>query len=250
MTTDDHNSKRRPPASAWARHAGAAAAAVVLNVALVVFLSAWSRPSGPPARPATLAVPLEVVDLPAEEMEIVPSEPPAHAAPAEPPPVERPLPTPRVPEMPAPSVRLEVPARAGMDAVAIPEVPPELPEFAALPVVAPPARVGPVVPTPKPRPPRKVALSRGPMLLQPPDLSDYYPRRARMRAVTGRTTVRLTVSAEGRVTDVAILASTPEGIFEIAARRVSRTLRFRPALRDNRPVPAVVSLNLIWKLED
>jgi TonB family protein len=86
-------------------------------------------------------------------------------------------------------------------------------------------------------------------MIKPPNLSDYYPRRARMREITGRTQVRLTLDADGKVVRVEVLSSTPEGVFEVAARRVGRSLRFQPALRNNRPVATAVVLNLVWRLE-
>jgi len=87
------------------------------------------------------------------------------------------------------------------------------------------------------------------VLLRPPDLAEYYPRRARMRGTTGSTRLRLTVDADGRVADVEVLDATPTGVFEHAARRVGRSLSFRPALRNGRPVPARVTLRLVWRLE-
>ena len=95
----------------------------------------------------------------------------------------------------------------------------------------------------------KPGTSRGPLMIQPPNLSDYYPRRARLREITGKSTIRLTIDARGKVTLAEVLASTPEGVFETAARRVGRSLHFQPALRNNRPVAATVLLNLLWRLE-
>jgi protein TonB len=87
------------------------------------------------------------------------------------------------------------------------------------------------------------------VLIEPPDLAAYYPRRARMQGVAGTTRIRLTLAADGRVTEVEVLDSTPPGVFEMAARRVGEALQFRPAVRDGRPVAARVSLNLVWRLE-
>jgi TonB family protein len=87
------------------------------------------------------------------------------------------------------------------------------------------------------------------VLLRPPDLADYYPRRARLSGTTGRSTVRVTVDERGAVTGVAVVDSTPPGVFDHAATRVARTLRFRPALRDGRPTRSAVSIDMIWRME-
>ena len=71
-----------------------------------------------------------------------------------------------------------------------------------------------------------------------------------MRGTTGRTAIRIIIDADGKVTSVETLSSSPRGVFENAARRVGMSLRFHPALRNGRPVGARVSLNIVWNLED
>jgi len=231
------------PAKRWTRHSAAVLATLVLNVLLVGFLVAWMGRSRR-GRPAPLwVVPVEVVETAPEEMDVADeTRPDVAAVPLPPEPV---LPAPPLPERSA----MDPPPSAALplifDAVRTPslQVPPysvEVPEPAA------PAR--PALQA-KPGPRRQVGTSRGPVLVEPPNLADYYPRRARMQGVTGRTGVRLIVGADGRVTDVEILSSTPPGIFENAAQRVGRSLQFQPALRSGRPAAAAVSLNLIWRIE-
>ena len=97
--------------------------------------------------------------------------------------------------------------------------------------------------------PARPGLRHGPMLLSRPGLSDYYPRRALARGIAGKTYIRITIDAAGQVTDVQVITSQPAGVFEHAAGRVGRALNFRPARRAGKPIPAVVFLNLVWRVE-
>jgi len=239
---------RDAPVKRWTRHSAAVVATLALNALLVAFLIAWmGRSRGD--RPTPLwAVPVEVTDAAPAEMDLVDEAPPDVAADVPEPP-EPALPVPPLPE--TASVDLSSPAAVPLvfDVVRAPslEVPPySVEEAAAAPPVPAPAR-----PAPKAEPAgkREVGTTRGPILVEPPNLADYYPRRARMRGVTGKTGVRLTIGADGRVRDVQILSSEPPGVFENAARRVGQSLQFRPALREDRPTAAAVSFNLIWRLQ-
>lgn len=94
-----------------------------------------------------------------------------------------------------------------------------------------------------------VGQSEGPQLLAPPDPAAYYPYAARANGTTGNTLVRLSVGGDGAVTAVEVVESAPPGVFEDAARRLGRALRFRPAMANGRPVPARVELRLNWRLD-
>jgi protein TonB len=98
-------------------------------------------------------------------------------------------------------------------------------------------------------PARPQGVSRGPLLLEPPPLGDFYPRMAQRQRITGVTWLRLRVDAEGRVTEATVLQSTPGDVFDSAARRVARRMRYQPALRNGRPVPARVRIKLVWRPE-
>jgi protein TonB len=84
-------------------------------------------------------------------------------------------------------------------------------------------------------------------MLQPPPLRDFYPRLASRRDITGTTRVRLHIDRNGRVSDVTVLESQPARIFDRAARRAARQMRYDPAMRNGRPVPDVVELKLVWE---
>ncbi len=248
MKAAANNRMHEPPARRWTRHSAAVLATLVLNVLLVAFLVAWMGQSRR-ERPTPLwSVPVEVIDASPEEMDLV-DEAPHDVAADVPAPPEPTLPVPPLLERPSVDPSPSAAFPVVFEAVRAPslDVPPYSVEAAESASHAP----APVPGMPKagPTPQRKVGASRGPLLVQPPNLEDYYPRRARMRGVTGKTSVRLTVGADGRTTNVQILNSTPPGVFENAARRVGRSLQFRPALRNDRPTAAAVSLNLIWRIE-
>lgn len=262
MTSErtDEAMRRRDGWRAWLRHGGALGATVALNALLLAFLVAWRADRGE-AQPPVRAVPLQVVEP--EVIEEQPEEPEPvveMAAPEpvqEPPLPEPPLPEPAPPELPEepPPVRLDIEVPLATETPAFEALPPPPVE----PTPPPPPQPRPAPPKPAPRPtpkpppepepaPRR-GPDRSPVVLEPPDLSAYYPRRARMRGVSGRSTIRVTVDRRGTVTGVQVLASTPADVFDHAARRVGRSLRFRPALRDGEPVAATVTLKLVWRLE-
>jgi len=247
MTTTPANPAHRSPARQASRHTAAVAVALALNAGLVLFMVTWLDRSRS-ARPTTVpAVPMAVQEMEPEEMEIAkgPASEPVPAPPA----VEPPLPPPEVLEISALDLPAPAPAPLSVDApatatssLAVPAY--EAQALPAAPAPLPAAGTGEAAPQAGP-----VRASRGPVLLRPPDMSEYYPRRARMRGLTGTSHIRLTVDADGRVTDVAVADSSPPGVFEQAALRVGRSLAFRPALRDGEAVPARVTLRLIWRLE-
>jgi protein TonB len=243
--------KRRSPARHGLRHAGAVVLALALNLALVVFMVTWLERSEAARPSAALAVPLEVRPIEPEEMEMAEGPAVDEAVPSPPVPRQPPLPEPEVLEVTAPDLSMPQPAPLALETA----------EVATASSLAVPAYEGIAEPAAPPAPPPPtggearegkptvVRPSRGPVLIRPPDLSEYYPRRARMRGTTGSTRIRLTVDADGRVTAVEVLESSPAGVFEHAARRVGRSLSFRPALREGKAVPARVTLRLVWRLE-
>ena len=145
----------------------------------------------------------------------------------------------------------ELPAMPKLDTAAAPDplalrLPPATPGEVELnldfriPQVAPPApsRGG-----------LRGGLNHGPLLIEPPDLAAYYPYSARQRGITGVSVVRVSVSAEGAVTAVELLESSPEGVFDDAARRLGRSLRFRPAHLNGKPAAVRTRVKLNWRLD-
>lgn len=63
-----------------------------------------------------------------------------------------------------------------------------------------------------------------------------YPRRAEQAGIEGWVEVEFTVAETGEVKDIAVTAAKPPGIFEQAAIGALSKWRYRPVLRDEKPV--------------
>jgi TonB family protein len=74
-----------------------------------------------------------------------------------------------------------------------------------------------------------------------------YPRRARKRRQRGNVSVSFVVTQEGLPVDLHLVRSVAKDIDESAMRAVRR-LRFRPASRDGKPVPAHVTIDVTFLL--
>lgn len=92
-------------------------------------------------------------------------------------------------------------------------------------------------------------MGSGPMLLEPPDLSAYYPPSALRKKITGTTELQVVVDESGRTAQVVVVASTPGGIFEVAAQRLGQSLLFRPAQEGGKPIAARTRITLHWTLD-
>ena len=63
-----------------------------------------------------------------------------------------------------------------------------------------------------------------------------YPPQAKDRGIEGWCHVRFTVTKEGRVKDVVVVAAKPENIWDRAAIRAVSNWRYQPALKDGKPI--------------
>lgn len=81
-------------------------------------------------------------------------------------------------------------------------------------------------------------------------VAPVYPRAALEDNVSGEVRVRITVDAEGKVTDTVIVESTPAGVFDDAALAAVRRWRFKPAEVDGRPVESSSIQSLLFRLGD
>ena len=84
-------------------------------------------------------------------------------------------------------------------------------------------------PTPvhRPGPPKPaVADDTPPRLIH--DVAPEYPLSAMRRGLSGRVRLEFTVRPDGRVADVSVVASAPEGVFDEAAVAAARQWRFEP----------------------
>ena len=76
-----------------------------------------------------------------------------------------------------------------------------------------------------------------------------YPARARSRGIEGYVLFSLVVSAEGRLSDVTVLESEPQGVFDDSARQAIDSMRCNPAQYQGRPVRVRIQKPVQFALE-
>jgi protein TonB len=94
-----------------------------------------------------------------------------------------------------------------------------------------------------------LSITTPPVLLYQPDLAMFYPGRARRAKISGKTQLLLDIDASGEVAHIQIKQSIPEGVFERAARRAAKKLRYKASVRNGRPQSSKVSMEFIWTLD-
>lgn len=113
-----------------------------------------------------------------------------------------------------------------------------------------PVPTPPYVPPP-PLPPRDPVLTEA--SIDPRALAAFqpdYPGAMIRQGLEGAVTVRVTISAEGRVTDIVRIAATDESFWLATRRHALRKWRFRPATRDGVAVSATKTLTVRFTLTD
>lgn len=71
-----------------------------------------------------------------------------------------------------------------------------------------------------------------------------YPDEADRQRLSGKVRLKLKLEADGRVSDVDVVSSTPPGLFDDAAARAFRDAHFAPAQKNGRPVRALVLIEV------
>ncbi|MDO9711562.1 energy transducer TonB [Paracraurococcus lichenis] len=198
--------------------------------------------AAPEPPPSTLALALPPpADLPAP-VTLPPPPPPA----AEAPPEERPtpaaeealpLPPPPMPAPAAPPPRpaRQAPARQAVAAVA-PPLAPALPEGTGSQAIPP----GGSRATGRVSPPGPLSNVHNP--------EPEYPYLNRQRGEQGTVKVRLSISELGTVTAVEVLESSGYPALDESAKRAAMLSRFRPAMRDDVPIPGTIRTSYHFQL--
>ena len=75
----------------------------------------------------------------------------------------------------------------------------------------------------------------------------FYTAAARRNRTEGDVTLRLTLSADGTVSNVETITALPDGLTE-QARRAASQIRFNPATRDGSPVDEVKTITYTFEL--
>jgi periplasmic protein TonB len=83
-----------------------------------------------------------------------------------------------------------------------------------------------------------------------PAFQPDYPGSMIRQGVEGTVTVRVTIGADGRVTDIERVSATDEAFWLATQRHALRKWRFRPATRDGVPIASSKVLTVHFKLTD
>nr|WP_264185716.1 energy transducer TonB [Roseicella aerolata] len=206
---------------------------------------ALALPPVPPDAPAPVALPPPAppAQVEPEAPEVLPLPPSAPATEAEPETAEAlPLPPP-MPSPPPPSAR-PAPAR----------------QAPAPAQAAPPARApGPPPMAATPGAGAQASIAGGSQALgrvSPPGLLDgvrnpepEYPYLSRQRGEQGTVSVLLRISEAGRVLEVELLRSSGHPTLDDSAKRAALLSRFKPAMRDDMPVPGTIRTSYHFRLD-
>jgi protein TonB len=111
------------------------------------------------------------------------------------------------------------------------------------PAVAPPAAPSSGTPAAEPAQTWVPESTLTRVLFVPPS----YPDEALSRNIGGWVDLEFTVTPEGNVTDVAVLAAEPSGVFDRAARGALSRSRYRPVTRDGVPVAQRARIRVRFK---
>jgi protein TonB len=77
-----------------------------------------------------------------------------------------------------------------------------------------------------------------------------YPDDAKQRDIEGTLKLMLKIDDLGRVQSVEVVEAKPSGVFEEAAIEAFRNARFRPAMKEGRPVRYQAYMRVDFKLKD
>src|SRR3954465_14017917 len=94
-------------------------------------------------------------------------------------------------------------------------------------------------------PVRRAAQIDSSSALQPP----YPPSEIRAER-DGRVQVRVTIGANGRVIDIALVSATNDAFWQVTRQQALRYWRFRPATEDGRPVQETRVMSLVFRIQD
>lgn len=170
-----------------------------------------------------------------------------------------PLVTKNIPLPPEPQPTPDKPVDSKTPARSLPDRPtapmPDVPLPSDTPIIggSDPIGNGPVTPPYIPPPPPIPE----PVLTEPqidpralPAFQPDYPGAMIRQQVEGKVTVRVSISAEGRVTGIEKVSATDESFWAATERHALRKWRFRPATRDGVPVPSTKVLTVRFTLTD
>jgi len=76
-----------------------------------------------------------------------------------------------------------------------------------------------------------------------------YPEMALRKNIEGWVDLGYTVTAEGKVTKVKVLNSSPVGVFDTAASNAITRLRYKPMMQAGKPIAANTKLRIAFHMQ-
>jgi len=145
--------------------------------------------------------------------------------------------------------------------VKVASAPPEADPLPSPPAASVPLVVSPLAPTAKDSPRSLVQIPTAvdlayysarevdvlPRALR--EIRPDYPPEADRRRLSGSVKLQIKLEADGRVSDIEVVESTPPGMFDESALAAFRQARFSPAQRNGRPVRARILIEVKYDYE-
>ncbi|MEW5788199.1 MAG: TonB family protein [Pseudomonadota bacterium] len=227
---------------------------LLLSAALHLAVLVVIQPTPGGGAPRTLVINARLEAAPATPPEVPPVE--TGAAPeTPPPPPEEPAPSPPLPQLTTPEP----------SPISLPPTPAE-----PLPAIPSPARAVPVPTAPTPPAPRAGPAAGSPLPSLPlgidptwynarqvdsqprpiGDIQPAYPEEAKRINLEGSVKILLKIDELGRVQEAEVVEASHPGAFDGEALRAFRQARFKPAMKDGRPVRYQAYMRVDFRLED
>lgn len=75
-----------------------------------------------------------------------------------------------------------------------------------------------------------------------------YPYKAEQCGIEGRIILKCRIDKNGEVLEATVIQAKPEGVFEKCALAGAKKLKFRPAMKDGKPINCIVKIPIRYIL--
>jgi protein TonB len=96
--------------------------------------------------------------------------------------------------------------------------------------------------------PRAIVAGTSAKLTSQPDISDYYPETSRRAGEEGRATIKVCLSTAGKIDSADVQTSAGFPALDVAAVKLAKASRFKPATQEGKPIASCVSLPVKFTL--
>ena len=79
-------------------------------------------------------------------------------------------------------------------------------------------------------------------------LDPDYPDAALRKSIEGWVELSYVVTADGKVTNIKILDSTPAGVFDDAASKALSRLRYKPTIQAGKPIAVSTKVRIAFRM--